>query len=120
MSAPDRALADATIPRNVDGPVFPAPWAARAFAIAVALNERGAFAWSEWSAILGPEVDAAAKDDPGDPDAYWHAWLSALETMLRRKKIAAGNDLSMLKEAWRDAAEHTPHGKPIELPDRQT
>ena len=105
----------ASIPRDIDGPVFPAPWAARAFALAVALNDRGIFAWSEWSATLGPKVAMETAADPSDAEAYWRAWLAALEDILHTKKVAGGSDLLDLKEAWRDAAERTPHGEPIEL-----
>jgi len=105
----------ASIPRDADGPVFPAPWAARAFALAVALNERGLFAWSEWSKTLGPKVAAETLADPSDPEAYWRAWLAALEEILRAKQVGGATDLLDLKEAWREAAERTPHGKPIEL-----
>ncbi len=119
MSAPDaarEALEDvASIPRDADGPVFPSPWAARVFALAVALNARGVFTWSEWSSTLGPQVAAETADDPADAEAYWRAWLSALETVLADKQVAAGADLLDLKEAWREAAERTPHGQPIVL-----
>ncbi len=122
MSAPDAAAAAldnvASIPRDEDGPVFPAPWAARAFALAVALNARGVFAWSEWSKTLGPKVAAETQADPADPDAYWHAWLAALEEILGAKQLAGASDLLDLKEAWREAAERTPHGKPIDLSRR--
>jgi nitrile hydratase accessory protein len=105
-----------SIPRDIDSPVFPAPWAARAFAMAVALNERGVFAWSEWSEVLGPQVAKATAHDPSDAEAYWQAWLAALEEILGRKSVASAAALLDLKEAWREAAEHTPHGQPIELP----
>ena len=122
MSQPEtgRAATDnfASIPRDADGPVFPAPWAARAFALAVALNERGVFSWSEWSETLGPKVAAEVRADPADAEAYWRAWLAALEAILGRKEVAARADLLDLREAWREAAERTPHGQPIELPRR--
>jgi nitrile hydratase accessory protein len=107
-----------SIPRDVDGPVFPAPWAARAFAMAVALNERGVFAWSEWSEVLGPQVAKATAHDASDPEAYWQAWLAALEDILSRKVVGSRAALYDLQDAWREAAEHTPHGQPIELPGR--
>ena len=114
FEAGDAALA--AIPRVAGGlmdePVFPAPWAARAFALAVALNERGLFTWSEWAEALG----AALRDAPGsDPEAYWRCWLAALEDMLRRKQVAVATELPELQDAWRRAAERTPHGEPIEL-----
>jgi nitrile hydratase accessory protein len=105
-----------SIPRDVDGPVFPAPWAARAFAMAVALNERGLFTWSEWSETLGPQVARATAADAADPEVYWQAWLAALEEILGRKQVASYAALLELKHAWHEAAEHTPHGQPIELP----
>jgi nitrile hydratase accessory protein len=105
----------ASIPRDVDGPVFPAPWAARAFALAVAMHGRGIFTWSEWSESLGTKVDATTRGRTDDPTAYWEAWLAALEEILQRKHVAASTDLLDLKKAWREAAEHTPHGMPIEL-----
>jgi nitrile hydratase accessory protein len=118
LSAPDAALAATSIPRGDGGPVFPAPWAARAFALAVALNERGVFTWSEWSEVLGAEVARLSAADAADPEAYWRAWLAALESLLTAKKVARSSDLVMLREAWRDAAQRTPHGHPIELPAR--
>lgn len=113
MRAPLDAVT--SIPRDKDGPVFPAPWAARAFALAVSLNERGVFGWDEWSETLGPKVAEEARADPADPQAYWRAWLAALEAVLLSKGLASSADLSGLREAWREAAEHTPHGRPIEL-----
>ena len=38
-----RALPD--LPRDEDGPVFREPWEAQAFAMALALYERGLFTW---------------------------------------------------------------------------
>jgi nitrile hydratase accessory protein len=119
LSAPDAsrtALDDIeSIPRDSDGPVFPTPWAARAYALAVALNERGVFTWSEWSETLGPNVAVSTRENTADPEAYWKAWLAALEDILSRKQVATNSDLLDLKEAWREAAERTPHGQPIEL-----
>jgi nitrile hydratase accessory protein len=106
----------ASIPRDCDGPVFPAPWAARAFALCVALNERGVFSWSEWSETLGTHVAKATRGNAADPEAYWRAWLAALEDILGKKQVAGRHALLDLKEAWRRAAEATPHGRPIELP----
>jgi nitrile hydratase accessory protein len=105
----------AAIPRGADGPVFPAPWAARGFALAVALEAKGVFTWVEWAETLGPAVAAETAADPGDAEAYWRAWLTALERLLAAKRVAAPETLLDLKDAWRRAAEATPHGEPIEL-----
>jgi Nitrile hydratase beta subunit, N-terminal len=40
----------APIPRDGDGgPVFEAPWQANAFAMTLALHQRGVFTWTEWA-----------------------------------------------------------------------
>ena len=54
------------VPRDANGPVFSAPWEAHAFAMALALHEKGLFVWSEWSAMLGEEIKRAQA--AGDPD----------------------------------------------------
>jgi hypothetical protein len=44
------------IPRDAEGPVFSEPWEAQAFAMTLALHERGVFTWKEWAAALGAEI----------------------------------------------------------------
>src|SRR3954463_2457201 len=44
------------LPRDESGPVFKAPWEAQAFAMTVALHERGAFEWKEWAATLAEVI----------------------------------------------------------------
>ena len=95
-----------------DAPPFDEPWQAEVFALAVALNQRGLFDWSEWTKMLGAEI--AAKPETGNA-GYFHAWLNALEKILIAKGVASGAELTDLAEAWRAAAEATPHGKPIVL-----
>ena len=96
--------------------VFAAPWEAQAFAMTVALHERGAFTWKEWSATLAEviaEVKARGERDAGD--RYYEHWLTALERILARKAIVAPDALEERRHAWEEAARRTPHGKPIEL-----
>ena len=96
-----------------DAPVFAEPWQAEAFAMTVALNERGLFSWGEWAAALSAEVkqpDAAA-----DGSDYYDCWLRALEKLLAAKGAASSGDVDRLAEAWQRAAHATPHGKPILL-----
>ena len=90
-------------------PPFDEPWQAQAFAMAVSLNQRGLFSWSEWTKALGAEI-AAGPDEP-----YFQAWLRALEKILIAKGVASSGELHDLAEAWRTAAEATPHGRPIVL-----
>ena len=95
-----------------EAPPFDEPWQAQVFALAVSLNQRGLFDWSEWTKALGAEI--AAQPETGNA-AYFQAWLGALEKMLIAKGVASGPELSDLVEAWRAAAEATPHGQPIAL-----
>jgi hypothetical protein len=61
------------------------------------------------------QASPRARRPRSDPEAYWRAWLSALEAILGRTQLAAGDDLHRLQDAWRRAAERTPHGEPVEL-----
>lgn len=96
-----------------EAPPFDEPWQAQAFAIAVALNERGLFTWSEWARALGAEL-AAGPREAGN-DAYFQGWLRALEHILVGKGVASAAELAGLAERWRAAALATPHGQPITL-----
>ncbi len=95
-----------------DTPVFQEPWEAQAFALVVALHERGAFTWAEWSLALSETIHA--KPNAQDAD-YRQCWLTALERLTVEKRLVGGKDLSSQKESWRRAAHATPHGSPILL-----
>jgi nitrile hydratase accessory protein len=96
-----------------EAPVFREPWEAQAFALVVALCDRGAFTWAEWTGKLSQIIGAAESD--GDGSAYYEQWLTALEQLVAEKGLVAPPVLSRRKEAWRRAAEATPHGSPILL-----
>lgn len=96
--------------------VFHEPWEAHAFAIAVRLHERGLFTWSQWAATLADEIDRAqTAGDPDSGDTYYHHWLAALERLVSESDAASAAEQERTREAWRRAAERTPHGSPIEL-----
>jgi nitrile hydratase accessory protein len=104
------------IPRDASGPVFRAPWEAHAFAMALALHEKGLFAWPEWSAMLGEEIKKAqVAGDPDTGETYYHHWLATLERMVAEKGATSTQALSDHFKAWECAMHRTPHGKPIEL-----
>lgn len=117
MKPPERSAealaAVPSIPRDEDGPVFPAPWAATAFAMTLALHERGLFTWAEWAERLGEAVES--QSPAADPEGYWLCWLAALEAMIGSIDPASDGDLANLRKAWQQAAHDTPHGEPIEL-----
>jgi nitrile hydratase accessory protein len=104
------------IPRDEGGPVFREPWEAQAFALAVALNARGLFTWTEWAAALGEEIKRAqAAGDPDLGNTYYRHWLAALERLVAHKGLTSTAMLARTREAWDRAADRTPHGSPIEL-----
>ena len=105
-----------SIPRDDDGPVFQEPWQAQAFAMALALQARGVFAWSEWAAMLGEEIrKAQAAGDPDTGATYYRHWLATLERMVSAKGLTNPETLARTYEAWDRAADRTPHGDPIDL-----
>ena len=69
-----------SLPRSNGELVFAAPWEGRAFGIAVALNEGGAYDWSEFQRRLAEEITAAPPDDEGS--VYYERWLASLERLL--------------------------------------
>ena len=104
------------IPRNAEGPVFREPWEAQAFAMTLALYDRGLFTWPEWAAMLGAEIRRAREHgDPDTGDTYYHHWLHALERIVAEKGVTDAPTLARYHDAWDRAADRTPHGTPIEL-----
>ncbi|KAA2236519.1 nitrile hydratase accessory protein [Salinarimonas soli] len=121
MSRPERdllAAAAAVAPAPVcgDAPVFGAPWEAQAFAMTLALHERGLFTWPEWAAALSAAIRAAqAGGDPDDGTTYYAHWLAALERLVAERGIAPEATLHERRAAFDRAARATPHGEPVVL-----
>ncbi|MDA1325722.1 MAG: nitrile hydratase accessory protein [Proteobacteria bacterium] len=104
------------IPQDAEGPVFREPWEAQSFALTLSLYEQGLFTWKEWTAALVAEIKRA--QDSGDPDTgetYYRHWLAALERIVAEKGVADDATLGRYRDAWRRAADRTPHGEPILL-----
>jgi nitrile hydratase accessory protein len=103
-------------PCEVEAPVFREPWEAQAFALVVAMHQRGLFTWSEWAQALSAAIARAR--EAGDPDLgerYYHHWLEALERLVVERGLAPALALGALRQAWRTAGELAPHGKPVTL-----
>ena len=129
------------LPRDEHGHVFNEPWEAQAFALAVCLSDAACFSWTEWTASLGQEIQAAMREEesgrrgegekdspssspslplshsppPVSRSSYYLHWLSALEQLCVKKGLVSGTDLHRRKEEWRQSYLHTAHGQPIEL-----
>jgi nitrile hydratase accessory protein len=107
-----REVVSAGVP-GIDDPVFSEPWEAEAFALVVALHERGLFSWGEWAEALSAEVKSETAAQDGSD--YYEHWLKALEKLLAAKGVAGAAEVDALAAAWERAAHATPHGKPILL-----
>jgi nitrile hydratase accessory protein len=71
------------LPRDADSPVFNEPWEARAFAMVLALHQRGLFTWPQWAAALSRQItQAQAAGDADLGDTYYRHWLRALESLV--------------------------------------
>ena len=115
-SAMKAAISIPGVPRDHDGPVFREPWEAQAFAMTLALFERGLFTWPEWAATLADEIKKAQADgDPDTGETYYQHWLNALERMVAHKGVTDPATLKRYHDAWDRACDRTPHGQPIEL-----
>ena len=104
------------LPFDGKEPVFNAPWEAQAFAMTLALHERGVFGWSEWAASLAAAIrDGQLAGDPDSGETYYRHWLAALENICTAKGLVTNLALLHRHHQWDDAARRTPHGQPITL-----
>lgn len=115
-AAMQAAIAVPGVPRDEDGPVFREPWEAQAFAMALALHQRGLFSWTEWAEALAKEIRRAqAAGDADTGETYYRHWLATLENLVAGKNVVSHALLRRYRDAWNHAADRTPHGSPIEL-----
>jgi nitrile hydratase accessory protein len=104
------------IPRDGEEPVFREPWEAQSFALTLSLFQQGLFTWKEWTAALVAEIGRAQQaGDPDNGETYYHHWLAALERIVAAKGVTDDVTLGQYQDAWRRAADRTPHGQPILL-----
>jgi nitrile hydratase accessory protein len=104
------------LPSGPAGPMFGEPWEAQAFAITLALHRRGLFTWAEWSTRLAAEIKRAqASGDPDTGETYYRHWLAALERLVADKRLSDQAELARYRDAWKRAADRTPHRTPTEL-----
>ncbi len=102
-----------SIPQECGDAVFTEPWEARAFAMAVALNERGLFTWPEWADLFSSNLKV--NETLKAPRSYYQVWMATLEEIAAAKGLANDDALKTREAEWLAAAARTPHGKAIEL-----
>ena len=88
MNEIDRQIADLDgLPRKNGELVFESPAESRAFGMAVALNQAGAYDWDAFRTHLVNEI-------AHDPDeAYYESWLHAFETLLIERGALTDEEL---------------------------
>ncbi len=101
-------------PFDTSAPAFTAPWQAQIFAMVERLKDARVIGPAEWSGALGARL-AALPVHSSTQDDVWRCWVAALEALLMERRIAAPLQLASLRQAWRVAAEKTPHGQPVAL-----
>ena len=91
----ERLIADMTgptaMPRKNGELVFAEPWEGRAFGMAVAMSEGGAFSWEEFRRTLIAEI-AMAERRPG-PFEYYEVWLATFERLLAAKGVVSPGEI---------------------------
>lgn len=98
------------LPVDDQGPVFRAPWEARAFALALRLHEQGVFAWDEWTQALSEQIARAqAAGDADLGDTYYRHWLACLESLVLRKGLTSAGILAREKQAADEAHRRLHH-----------
>ena len=86
------------LPRSNGELVFAAPWEGRAFGIAVALNEGGAYEWGDFQGRLAEEIASAPHDE--DASLYYERWLSSLERLLLDQGMVTREELDARTAAY--------------------
>ena len=102
MAAPDPHITvideQVALPRKNGELVFEAPWEARAFGLAVALNEAGVYPWRDFSQGLAAATAAVEQQEASA--SYYERWLETLE------KLAIARGLVSLDELDARTAEY--------------
>lgn len=98
------------LPRQNGELVFDAPWEARAFGIAVALNEAGLYPWHDFSQGLAAET--AAAEQHGTPESYYERWLETLAKLAIARGMVTPEELDARTTEYALGAhdEHDDHG----------
>ena len=94
------------LPRENGELIFQAPWEARAFGLAVALNAKELYEWREFSAELAATIAAADQND--DPSSYYTRWVASLEELLIARGLLSREQLDA-KTAEYAAGIHDDH-----------
>jgi len=95
------------LPRENGELVFQAPWEARAFGLAVALNEKDLYEWREFSSQLASEIATAEQNNT--PSSYYARWIASLEELLIDRGLISREQLDARTEEYAIHDEHDHH-----------
>jgi nitrile hydratase accessory protein len=96
------------IPRKNGEPVFTAPWEARAFGMAVVLNEKQVYAWRQFSQSLATEI--AHAEQHGVHSSYYERWYAALEKLVTAAGLVTPEEIETRTAEYVSGA-HNEHGE---------
>ena len=104
------------LPRQNGALVFAAPWEARAFGIAVVLNEAGVYPWRDFSQGLAAET--AAADQHGMPTGYYERWLETLAKLAIARGLVTPEELEARTAEYASGVhdDHAHHHGPHDTP----
>ncbi len=103
------------LPRQNGELIFEEPWESRAFGIAVALAEGGAYAWEDFRLRLIGEIqdwehdqkgDGAATDSGAHDWTYYRHWLVSLERVLLERGVVSADELAERERVLAAADKH--------------
>lgn len=97
------------LPRANGELLFAAPWEARAFGLAVALNEAGVYPWRDFSQQLAQEI--ATEEAAASPSTYYERWLATLEELVVSHGLVTPAEIEamMAQQALLDDHDHDHH-----------
>ena len=98
------------LPRKNGELVFEAPWEARVFGLAVALNESGLYPWRDFSQELALEI--ATAEQKGFASGYYERWLASLEKLVIATGTLTREELQArtAQQAFDEQDDHHHHG----------
>ena len=101
-------MADETaLPRKNGELVFTAPWEGRAFGMAVALNDQGAYDWDAFRDRLKASI--ASAEETGEGSTYYERWLHSFESLLIDRGLVSREELDRWTEICAAEDEHDDH-----------
>jgi nitrile hydratase accessory protein len=108
----DQRIADMdehiALPRQNGELVFQTPWEARAFGMAVALNENGTYIWRDFSQGLAAET--AAAEGQGIASSYYERWLETLEKLIVAKGLLSPQEIDSRTVEFASGTHDDHHG----------